>query len=161
MRRHGLSLAEILIATLVLAGLGVAIQSLMVSTLQGVQVDRVSEVKRNITLDLLERFAHPYSTVDELFVRSVGSPATREMSVAEAITTIGMTPEDAAVAKAILATGKVTGFMLVWHRGVANSAPGSGRTLRLDRLWCHPVEAEGRGARVNSFRVFHVRGEGP
>jgi len=155
--RTALSLAEVLIATLVLAGLGVAVQTLMVSTLKGVQVDRVSEVKRNITLDLLERFAHPESSVATLFPPDAPVPASRELSFDEVADKLGFSESEAQTARAILAAGKVTGFKLVWHRGVSVSLPGSGRSMRLDRLWCQPIEAEGRGAHVSSFRVFHVR----
>lgn len=156
--RRALSLAEVMIATAVLACLGVAIQTLMVNTLRGVQVDRVSEVKRNITLDLLERYSHPHSSISTLFPENAPVPATRVLTVDEVAKKIELSEVEARVAKAILASGQVTGFQLVWHRGVATSLPGSGRSLRLDRLWCYPVDNAPRGARVNSFRVFHVRG---
>ena len=63
-RRSGISFIEILIAMLIIAGLGVTIQSMMVSTVQGIGYDRATETKRQMALDLLERFAHPHTDIE-------------------------------------------------------------------------------------------------
>lgn len=159
MHRAGLTFVEILLSIVVIALLGVAIQTTMVSTVHGVQVDRDSEIRRHVTLDLLERFCHPYSDVDSLFPAGGTNPHTRELSVDEAVSMLGMRPEEGQLTRKLLEVGGVTGFSLVWHRGVAVAPGDPAQALRLDRLWVRPVTSSAApGAVVNSFRVFAVRG---
>jgi hypothetical protein len=157
---------EVLIAVLVLAILGVSIQSTMVGTLQGVQIDRASEVKRRVCLDLLERFCHPYSDIESLFAVPPQAPPdggptkfTRELTVDETLKVIAMPGREATSVKQTLQIGNVRGFNLVWTRGLRVEQAGSPATLRLDRLWCHAVIPRPQpGVTSDAFRMFCLRG---
>jgi hypothetical protein len=156
--RRAVTMIEVLIAFLVIAGLGVTVQGLMVSTIQGIQIDRASEVKRNMTLDLLEKFCHPYTSLTSLFGEKPTFPATREIPVDKAIEAVGLPVEEGKVVKAILETAGVYSFSLTWQKGLEVGPGSPASALRLDQLFVRPVETKtGPGARLNSFRVFYVR----
>jgi hypothetical protein len=157
MSRRAISLVEVLVAVAVMAVLGFSIHDTMFATLRGVQVDRVSEARRQLTLDLLERFAHPYSDIALLFAKDVASPAVRELSVDEALRMVAIPDAERALVKSTLASGAVKGFSLVWHRGLA-IGEGQSHRLRRDRLWVHTVFTKVQsGPQLASFRVFYVR----
>jgi hypothetical protein len=158
--RRAVTFVEVLIAFLVIAGLGVTVQGLMVSTIQGIQIDRASEVKRNMTLDLLERFCTPYSDLFSIFPATITFPATREISVDEAITLTQIPAAEAAVVKTILQTAGINSFSLTWQKRLDAGSGDDSSALRLDQLFVRPVETKNTpGARLNSFRVFYVRGK--
>lgn len=153
------SLVEVLVATLVMAALGFSLYDTMISTTRGVQVDRASEARRQITLDLLERFAQPYSDVQYLFPRgdAARGPVTRELDLDQAMELVAIPTGDRALLKSILVSGSIKGFTVVWHRGLT---VGGGDKLRLrkDRIWIYPVFTRVvPGAQGGSFRVFAVR----
>jgi hypothetical protein len=159
-RARGVSLVEVLVATLVMAGLGVSIYDTMISTSRGIQVDRVAEAKRYLTLDLLERFCHPYSDLGYLYPKGTPSPAVKQITIEDAMTLVGVATEDRAQLKQTLETGSVTGFTLVWHRGLAQGL-GTSNVLRKDRLWVHCVTSKQLpGPKTDTFRVFTVRDAG-
>lgn len=158
-RRHGLSIVEVLLAFAVLGVLGLAVQSSMIQTVQGLQVDRESEMKRHVVLDLLERFCHPYTDIDSLFPAGATGTSTKEVTVEEALALIAMPDEEAAVSAQILKNAQITGFSLVWSKGLRVADGDPERAIRLDRLVVKPVQTgQGPGAQVTSFRVFAVRG---
>lgn len=162
-RRRALSLIEVLLALAIIASLGVAIQSLMVGTVSGIGVDRLSEVKRHMVLDLLERFCHPYSDIEAVVAGgqpvAAGAPLTRVLTVDQAIAVVALPDRHAPVTRAVLTAGEVTGFTLVWTKGASVGKGNPEKALRLDTLWVFPVNARPtRGAQVSSFRIFAVRG---
>jgi type II secretory pathway pseudopilin PulG len=153
------SLVEVLVAALVMAALGFSVYDAMVSTTRGIQVDRASEARRQITLDLLERFAQPYSDVHYLFPRGDAprGPVTRELDLDQAMDAVAIPTADRPLLKSILSSGSIRGFTVVWSRGLT---VGGGDKLRLrkDRIWIHPVFTRVvPGAQSGSFRVFAVR----
>lgn len=155
--RRGISLVEVMVAVAVMAVLGFSVYDTMFSTVRGVQVDRVTQARRQIVLDLLERFAQPYSDIAYFFPENAPSPATRELSVDEAMTAVGIAQTERSILKSILESGSVKGFNLVWHRGLAIGEGESAR-LRKDRLWVYTVfTARVSGPQTASFRVFAVR----
>lgn len=156
---RGVSLVEVLVALLIIACLGVTIQSLMVSTISGIGIDRASEVKRNMVLDLLERFCHPYSDLEVLFPKNSPPVATREISIDDAIRIVQIPEKEAAVVKAILTADGIVAFSLTWTRGFTTGSGAAGKALRLDLLWCKPVQQNpAAGSMMNTFRIFYVRG---
>lgn len=161
-----MSLVEVLIAVLVLATLGVAIQSTMVGTLQGIQIDRATEVKRHVCLDLLERFATPYSDIESVFERSEVAKVdgrvalARSLTIDEALTMIAVSGPEAAAIKQTLQTAGVTAFTLAWNKGLQAEAPDAPSALRMDKLWCFPVTARAApGGSGAGFRLFCLRGK--
>ena len=156
--RCGISLAEVMVAALILALLGVSIGQVVVSSLRGIQVDRLAEAKRNLTLDLLERFCHPYSDLDALFAEDAKGTAERELTVEEAIGFVGLPTREGQTLREILSSGGVTGFTLVWKRIGAGDG-NNGQALTMQVLACTAkVSQAQQGPTVRSFRVFTVRG---
>jgi prepilin-type N-terminal cleavage/methylation domain-containing protein len=164
--RCGVTFIEILVAMAILAGLGITIQSLMVTTVQGIGIDKVTEAKRQMVLDLLERFGHPYSDIEALFKRPGSAPvvagkaAFATLTLDEAIALIAIPDKQAAITKATLVAGGTTGFTVSWTKAVEPGAGDPDLALRLDELWVFPVQsADVRGSFVSSFRVFSTRGQ--
>lgn len=156
-RRGGISLVEVMVAVAVMAVLGFSVYDTMFSTVRGVQVDRVTQARRQIVLDLLERFAQSYSDIAYFFPENAPSPATRELSVDEALRIVSVGESERPLVKSILESGAVKGFNLVWHRGLAIGEGESAR-LRKDRLWVYTVfTTRASGPQTASFRVFAVR----
>jgi prepilin-type N-terminal cleavage/methylation domain-containing protein len=155
--RHGFSLIEVLVASLILAGVGLAVYDTLIASTRGIAVDRATEAKRRLVLDLLERFCHPYSDVELFFARGAPSPATRQLTVDEVLELVALPAQDRPLLKQILATASVSGFTLAWTRGLAVGT-GKRDALRLDKLWVYPVTTKAeRGPVVDSFRMFYVR----
>lgn len=166
MSRAGVSFMEILIAMLVIAGLGVTIQGMMVSTVQGIGFDRATEAKRQLALDLLERFAHPHTDIEALFTPPGGTPRamkethTRELTLEECITLVAMPEKQAKVVTEILRANHFIGFTLAWTKGMEVGKGDADFALRSDLLWVFPRQTRNvRGALVSSFRVFAARGK--
>jgi len=158
-RRSGMSLVEVLVAALVMAALGFSLHDAMVSTTRGIQVDRATEARRQLTLDLLERFAQPYSDVQYLFPRTGGAPGpvTRELGIDEAMDLVAVPAADRPLLKEVLTAGSIRGFTVLWHRGLTVGS-GAKHRLRKDRIWIYPVFTRAvPGAQIGSFRVFAVR----
>lgn len=156
--RSALSLVEVLIAVAVLAVLGLAVQTTMVQTLRGIEVDRESEMKRHVVRDLLERFCHPYSDIDSLFPPNT-TVGNRQLTVDEALGFLGMPDAERDLTAKILRNAEVIGFSMTWHRALAAGMGDPERALRLDRLVVKPVQLGNRpGATISSFRVFAIRG---
>lgn len=159
---RGLTLIEVLIATLVIAGLGLAIYEGAILSTRGVGADRLKEVQRGLCMDLLERFCQPYTDVAGLYDRAKhkGPPFVRALSVDEVLETLAVDAKEAPAIKSILAAGKVDGFSLSWHPRIDAGRGPRTLALRLDALWVSPVlSGESPGARVEAFRVFAARGE--
>lgn len=158
-RRQAVTLLEVLIATLVLASLGMAIYESAISSTRGVTTDRLTEVTRGLCADLLERFCQPYTDVPALFPRD-GKPARlRTFTVDETFTLVGVPEKEAPGLKAVLAAGKVEGFTLVWKPRIDHGRGTTASALRLDALWVSPLVAgDSPGGRVEVFRVFAARG---
>jgi len=167
--RRGFSLVEIMLAVLVLAVLGLTIQGAMVSTLKGVRVDRLTEAKRHVALDLLEMLCQPYSPIGSLVAVPDSDPSplptdglplaplTRELTVDETIQVLGIPADEGEILKKTLEAGYVRGFTLTWIRRIKPGAGDPRRTHRLDTLWVAiQVTQEHRGPRIDSFRVFYM-----
>lgn len=158
MKRAGFSLVEVLLAVLILGSTGAAVYELLISSTRGVAIDRLTEAKRHLICDLLERFCQPYSQVPALFAGK-GPPYVRQLSLDETFQTVAMPEEDAHELRAILTAGKVEGFSLAWTPRLEAGRGNSAAALRLDGLWCAAVTAgDSPGPRVEAFRVFAARG---
>jgi hypothetical protein len=158
MSRRALSLVEVIIATLVLAGLGLAIYETVISSTRGLAADRLTEAKRNLVLDLLERFCQPYTDIPALFAGR-SPPYVRQLTIDEVFDIVRMPTAERPTLKAILAAGKVEGFSLAWTPRLEAGRGTTAEALRLDALWCAPVVAgDSPGARVECFRIFQARG---
>ena len=152
-----MSLVEVLVATLIVSGLAIGVYDSLIASNRALSVDRVSEVKRRMSLDLIERFAHPYSDIELVFPKSVKTPAVKQLTIDEAMELVAVPAESRMLLKAILSGGHVVGFTLAWSRGLVIGA-GKSDQLRLDKLWVHPVVNEATpGASGASFRMFYVR----
>lgn len=167
--RRGLSLIDALMAALVLGVLGLTVQSLMVSTLRGVRVDRLTEAKRHVVLDYLEWLCHPYSPIASIVPPPTAEtgplptsgdqlpPLTRELTVDEAVDRLAIPEKEAEVMKQILKSGHVQGFTLTWTRRIKPGAGDPSRTWRLDRLTVSTkVTREHQGPLIDSFRIFYM-----
>lgn len=156
-RACGQSLVEVLVAVLVMGVLGFSLYDAMFATVRGVQVDRVNELRRQLTLDLLERFGQPYSDIEWLFSKGTPSPATKQLDLDTAMKMVAIPETERPVIKSILASASVLGFTIVWHRGLTVGS-GEKNRLRKDRIWVHTVYGTAQpAARIDSFRVFCVR----
>lgn len=156
----GFSLVEVLIAAVVLAVVGVFIQGTMVQTLRGVGIDRLTEAKRQMTLDLLERFCHPYSSIASLYQPGNQPVKTRALTLDESMDAVAMPDEHRKLMKGILESGGVTGFNLVWERAKSKGAGDPARAIFLNVLWVFPIVSQKTpGTRVDSFRAFYIRGQ--
>lgn len=157
--RAAVSLVEVLIAVVVLSLLSVAFYGTLVASLRGVSTDRLTEAKRFVTQDLLERFAHPSSDLVTLFPPGGTGPRERLLTLDEALSFTGLMAKAAAPVRQTLTEGGVTGFKLVWVPGVSTGPGGGPRAARLDLVWCIPaLTGASPGPRVDSFRVFPERG---
>lgn len=157
--RGGLSIVEVLIAMMVIAGLGLAIWDASISTTRGVGADRLQEAVRHVKLDILERCCQPYSVVPQLFA-GLPKPYRRVLTLDESFELIGMDAGDARTLKAILTAGGVEGFTLMWEPGRGTGKGKKALALRLDVLSVIPaLKGDSPGPRVESFRVFFTRGE--
>lgn len=156
--RAGFSLVETLIATVVLAVLGLAIYEVLISSTRGVQTDRLTEAKRHIVLDLLELYSQPYSDITGVFH---GQPTkSRKLSLDETFSVLAIPEEERPVLKSILESGKVEGFTLSWTPSQKTGRGNPDLALRLDALWCTPVvTGDSPGPRTESFRIAFARGK--
>lgn len=112
-----------------------------------------------MTLDLLERFCHPYSSIASLYPAGSEPVKTRTLTVDEAMTAVAMPDEHRPIMKSILETGSVTGFNLVWERAKSKGLGDPSRALALNVLWVFPVISKNHpGPRVDAFRAFYLRG---
>lgn len=160
-RLAAFSLVEVLIATLVLAVLGLAIYESAISSTRGVATDRLTEATRGICMDLLERFCQPYTDLPALFPppRAKGPPFQRELSLDETFAIVGIPDKQVPVLRSILTSGKVEGFTLSWQPRVDKGRGATPSALRLDLLAITPkVPGDSPGHRVESFRFFAARG---
>lgn len=156
--RRALTIVEVLIAMLVIAGLGMAIHDMSISQTRGVAADRLTEAKRNLTLDILERCAQPYTVVPQLFLGL--SVRRRILKLDEAFRLVGIPAEEAPALAGILTAGGVEGFTVTWEPGRTRGRGAKENALRLDVMSVIPyVSGDSPGPRVESFRVFFARGE--
>jgi prepilin-type N-terminal cleavage/methylation domain-containing protein len=159
-RARAFTLIEVLIATLVLAGLGLSIYEMAISSTRGVATDRLSEVQRGLVQDLLERFCQPNTDIASMFPEQPKNFRSRTFTVDEALAIVHVEPEEAPTLKAILTAGKVEGFTLVWQPRIGQGKGSAADALRLDSLSVAPVlVGDSPGPRIESFRVFAVRGD--
>lgn len=158
--RRAVMLVEVLLAVVVLALLAVAFYGTLVSSLKGISIDRVTEAKRFVTQDLLERFAHAETDLPTLLPPAIpGAPRERTLSLDESLAFVGLPAAASRAVRRTLADGGVTGFKLVWYPGISAGPGGGPRALRMDLLWCIPeLTATSPGPRADSFRVFAQRG---
>src|SRR4051812_24107381 len=101
--RRGVTLLETLIATLVLASLGLAIYEGAISSTRGVGTDRLTETVRGLCADLLERFCQPYTDIPALFPRDGKDVRSKVFTLDEVFTMVAVDPKDAADVRAVLA----------------------------------------------------------
>ena len=159
-RRGAFTLVEVLIATLVLAGLGLSIYEMAITSTRGVATDRLAETERGLVQDLLERFCQPYTDIASLFPEEPKGPRTRPLTLDEALALTGIPDAEAPTLKAILTAGRVEGFTVLWQPRIGQGNGTSADALRLDSLTISPILAgDSTGPRIESFRVFAVRGE--
>ena len=157
--RRGFSLIEGLLSILILAVTGLGVYELLIQSTRGVAVDRLTEVKRHLILDLLERYCQPYSEVPALF-HGKPPPYLRQLSLDEVFEIVAIPAAEAAELKATLVNGKDEGFSLAWTPRLEAGRGDVNGALRLDGLWCTAVVAgDSPGPRVQAFRVFAARGK--
>jgi prepilin-type N-terminal cleavage/methylation domain-containing protein len=155
MKRAAVSLIEVLIAVTVLALLAVALYGLIASSARGIAVDRLTEAKRFVIADLLERFAQPGSDLASLIK---DSETSRELTIDEALRYTALAKEEADQVKAILTVGDVLAFQLTWMRNVDDRGTGP-RSMTLHSLRCTPVlKPDTPGPNVDSYRYWAQRG---
>jgi hypothetical protein len=159
MRRSAISLVEMLIASLVLATLGLAIYENLIQTTRGVNTDRLTEAKRHIVLDLLERFSQTYTDLPHLF-QDEKKPFRKKLTVDQAFEVLGIKDPEAKTLRDILTAGKVEGFTVSWTPRQASGRGNKAAALRLDALWVQAaVAGDSPGMRVESFRLSYARGQ--
>ena len=159
--RAAISLLEVLIATLVLATLGLAIYELGIGSTRGVAIDRLTQAQRGLAQDLLEQLAQPYTGLPALFPTPRGDgPAYSKLFTLDQVFAIVQIPADEIPAlKATLVNGKVEGFVLTWRPRLDAGRGATDDALRLDYLQVlAQVPADSPGPRVETFRVFAARG---
>ena len=157
--RRGISLVEMMIATLVLATLGLAIYENLVQTTRGVAADRLTEAKRHLVLDLLERYSQTYTELPALF-QGEKKPYRKELTIDQTFDIVAIPEKERATLKAILTSGKVEGFTLSWEPRMVSGRGAKEAALRLDALWCLARTAgDSPGAKVESFRLSYARGK--
>jgi prepilin-type N-terminal cleavage/methylation domain-containing protein len=155
--RRAFTIVEVLVATVILSGVGLLVYDTLIASTRGIGIDRVTEAKRRLTLDLLERFCHPYSDIELVYPANAPSPAVRQLTLDEALDFVAVPKPSRPVLKQTLANGSVIGFTLAWSRGLVVGR-GKSEALRLDKLWVHPVMTkQAPGPAVDSFRMFYVR----
>ena len=155
--RKAFSLVETLIATAVLATLGLAVYEVLIQSTHGVTTDRLTEAKRHIVLDLLERFSQPYTDLPAMFGDK--PPFTRKLELDETFQVLHIPDADVPTLKAILVAGKVDGFTLSWTPRQKSGRGDKASALRLDTLWVTPsVAGDSPGPRTESFRISFARG---
>lgn len=158
MIRRGVSLVEVLFAVIVFSLLSIAFYGTLVSSLRGIAADRLTEAKRFVTQDLLERFCHPYSDLPAFM--PAGAPSMRDVTLDEALAWTGVPAESARQAREILRVGGVTGFTLVWEKQIDDRTSFGPRSLHLHRLTCIPkITSRSAGPRVDAFRIWSMRGD--
>jgi hypothetical protein len=155
MKRAAVSLIEVLLAVTVLALLAVAFYGLVASSARGIASDRLTEAKRFVIQDLLERFAHPGSDLSSLIK---DTEVSRELTIEEALRFTALPDDEAKQVASILKVGLVKGFLLTWLRNVDDRGTGP-RSMTLHSLRCTPVLApDTRGPNVDSYRYWAQRG---
>ena len=159
-RPRAFTLVEVLIATLILAGLGLTIYEMAITSTRGVSTDRLAETERGLVQDLLERFCQPYTDIASLFPEEPKGARTRTLTLDEAIALVGVPEAEAPTLKNILVAGKVEGFTVLWQPRISQGSGTTADALRLDSLTVSPyISGDSPGPRIESFRVFAVRGE--
>lgn len=160
--RRAFTLIEVLLATLVIAGLGLAIYEGAILSTRGVGTDRLKEIERGLSMDLLERFCQPYTDVAGLFDRAAQKtpPFIRTLTIDETLDVLAVDSEQAATMKSILVSGKIEGFTVTWHPRVDEARGPRPLALRLDALWVAALATgESPGMNTEAFRIFCARGE--
>ena len=160
--RRGLSLVEVMIATLVIATLGLAIYELGITSTRGVAIDRLTQAERGLAQDLLEQLAQPYTGLPALFPspRGDGPAFTKTFTLDQVFAIVKIPDSEIPTLKATLTAGKVEGFSLTWRPRLENGNGGKEDALRLDYLQVIPMVAgDSPGPRIESFRVFAARGQ--
>lgn len=160
--RRAFTLLEVLLATLVIAGLGLAIYEGAILSTRGIGTDRLKEIERGLCMDLLERFCQPYTDVAGLFDRATQKtpPFVRTLTVDETLELLAIEPKQVATMKSILVSGRIEGFTVTWHPRVDEARGPRPLALRLDALWVAPlVTGESPGMNTEAFRLFAARGE--
>ena len=158
-RRPAFSLVETLIAALVLSTLGLAVYEVLIQSTHGVTTDRLTEAKRHLTLDLLERFCQPATDLPAMFDRSKDPPYIRTLTLDETFQVLSIPEKEIPPLKQILQSGKVEGFTLSWTPRQKSGRGNKELALRLDALWVTPVvSGDSPGPRTESFRLSFARG---
>lgn len=148
-----------LIAALVLATLGLAIYDNLIQVTRGVTADRLTEAKRHIVLDMLERFSQTYTDLPAVF-HGQPQPYAKTFTLDQTFEAIAIPASERPTLKAILESGKVEGFTLTWTPRTQSGRGAKEAALRLDALFCLAVVAgDSPGSRVESFRLSFSRGQ--
>jgi len=162
-RRAAFTLLEVLIATLILAGLGMSIYELAITSTRGVATDRFTQVERGLVQDLLELFCQPATMLPSLFPkesRGAGPGFSKTLTIDEVLAKLSIPAAEVPTLKATLATNKVEGFTVTWQPRIDAGHGPKTQALRLDMVTVVPVVAgDSADLRVESFRVFAARGE--
>lgn len=155
--RRAISLVEMIIASLVLATLGLAIYENLAQATRGVAADRLTEAKRHLVLDVLERFSQTYTDLPAQFPPR--PPYRKELTIDETFELVAIPEAERPTLKAILTAGKVEGFTISWEPRMAAGRGVKELALRLDALSCLArVAGDSPGARIESFRLSFARG---
>lgn len=161
-RRAAFTLLEMIIATLVIAGLGIAIYDLAITSTRGVSTDRFTQVERGLVQDLLELLCQPYSRIEDLFPKQSRGPGpgfAKTLPIDQVIDMLGIPPKETPTLKSILSAAKVEGFTVTWEPRIDAGHGPKSAALRLDMVTVVPMVAgDSPDLRVQSFRVFAVRG---
>jgi hypothetical protein len=142
-------------------GLGVFLLLASAATARSTWAAPDSEVVRvatQVALDVLERFATPYSDISTLFPEGTSEKATRTIGVRPLLDALGIDERDAESLTGVLKRGGVEEFEIVWEPQLAKGA-GKDGFVRKGRLSCRAkAQAKNQERYSTHFRVWVMRG---
>jgi hypothetical protein len=120
--------------------------------------NEVVRVATQVALDVLERFATPYSDISTLFPEGTSEKATRTIGVRPLLEALGLEDRDAESLTVALKRGGIEEFEIVWEPQLAKG-PGQEGFARKSRLSCRAkAPAKDQERYPTHFRVFVMRG---
>jgi hypothetical protein len=118
----------------------------------------VVRVATQVALDVLERFATPYSDISTLFPEGTSEKATRIIGVRPLLEALGLEERDAESLATALKRGGIEEFEIVWEPQLAKG-PGQEGFARKSRLSCRAKAPAKEQQRYPAhFRIFVMRG---
>lgn len=117
--------------------------------------DEAARVERDVALDVLERFATPYTDIDSVFPEGGPGPARRVLPVSDLLSMLAVGEAEAKDLARTLDGAGVARFELVWEGAVARG-PYPELYVRKARLTCRALRARG-GPGAAYARVWVMR----